>query len=114
LTTRDYIRIAHHLNHRRLEITADAMPGFTYAVSAIADALAEDSDRFDRDRFSIAVYGGAPAAELFGDTADMVEIPRELLTRVVAALETPLDIFDQDLVDLTEDTRAFLPWSDSQ
>jgi hypothetical protein len=64
LTSRDYIRIANHLNNRRQEITADCMPGFTFAVSALADALEEDNPRFNRDTFYIAIYGGAPAGDL--------------------------------------------------
>jgi transcriptional regulatory protein LevR len=41
--------------------------------------------------------------------SNMVEIPRELLARLVAALETPLDLDEQDVNELIEDVQAYFP-----
>lgn len=41
--------------------------------------------------------------------SNMVEMPRELVARLVAAVETPLDLDEQDINELIEDVQAYFP-----
>lgn len=58
MTRKDYVLLAAALREARVEVTSNELytvfKGWKRAVDALADALAKDNPRFDRDRFLAA------------------------------------------------------------
>jgi hypothetical protein len=55
MTRKDYVLLASHLRYARTGVSVSLLAGFDEAVEAIADALASENHRFDRDKFLEAV-----------------------------------------------------------
>lgn len=55
MTRKDYVLLASRLRYARQGVSVSLLAGFDEAVEAIADALASDNYRFDRDKFMEAV-----------------------------------------------------------
>jgi hypothetical protein len=62
MTRKDYRQLADELRieFKQLETAAESN-AFRIAVACIADAMKRENPRFDREKFSEAVYGVVPA-----------------------------------------------------